>query len=250
VPEYLAPGVYVEEVGSRSKSIEGVGTSTAAFVGPARQGPLDTMPVRVTRFSEFERIFGGRENLVFAGGVESINHLAHAAAAFFANGGQRLFVVRTFMPSAGAVAADDGQEPPAARLVPPVPGAVSCEEALGAMESVDEVAIVAAPGHAGFSQAHIDTVRLLLIAHCERMRYRFALLDTPAGLNPDEVRAVRSGIDTTRAALYYPWVVVANPTAGAGNNGIPGEIALPPSGFVAGIYARNRSLTPHCHFVD
>lgn len=241
MPEYLAPGVYVEEVGFRSKSIEGVGTSTAAFVGPAHQGPLGATPVQVTSFTEFERIFGGRENLNFAGGGESVNHLAHATAAFFANGGQQLFVVRTFMPpaGAGAVTADDGSEPPAARLDPQVPGTVSCEEALAALESVDEVAIVAAPGHAGFSRAHVDAVRHLLIAHCERMRYRFAILDTPAGLTPGEVGAVRSGIDTSRAAFYYPWVVVANPAAGAGNKGIPGKIALPPSGFVAGIYARN-----------
>lgn len=67
MPEYLAPGVYVEEVGIRSKSIEGVGTSTAAFVGPAHQGPLGATPVQVTSFTEFERIFGGRENLNFAG---------------------------------------------------------------------------------------------------------------------------------------------------------------------------------------
>lgn len=240
MPEYLAPGVFVEEVSFRARSIAGVGTSTAAFVGPARQGPLGATPVLVTSFCEFERIFGGRENLAFAGHGESLNHLAHAAAAFFANGGQRLFVVRTFLPSAGAdaVAVNDGQEPPAARLVPPVPGAVSCEEALVALESVDEVATVAAPGHAGFSRAHSDTVRQLLIAHCEQMRYRVAVLDTPAGLAPGEVPELRSGIDTSRAALYYPWVVVANPAAGAGNNGIPGEIVLPPSGFVVGIYAR------------
>lgn len=244
MPEYLTPGVFVEEVSFRAKSIEGVATGTAAFVGPAHQGPLGATPVLVTSFSEFERIFGGRENLVFAGGGESVNHLAHAAAAFFANGGQRLYVVRTFLPTtvADTPGASDGQEPPVARLVPPVPGAVSCEEALSALESVDDIATVATSGHAGFSRSHGDAVRQLLIAHCERMRYRFAVLDIPAGLTSGEVRELRSRIDTSRAALYYPWVVVANQAAGAGSGGIPREIALSPSGFVAGIYARTDIL--------
>src|SRR5215211_5137651 len=58
MPEYLAPGVYVEETSFRAKSIEGVSTSTAGFVGPARYGPVDGTPTLVTSFAEFDRIFG------------------------------------------------------------------------------------------------------------------------------------------------------------------------------------------------
>ena len=54
MPEYLAPGVYVEETSFRSKSIEGVATSTTAFAGPTRRGPVGE-PELVTSFGDFER---------------------------------------------------------------------------------------------------------------------------------------------------------------------------------------------------
>ena len=71
MPEYLAPGVYVEEVSFRSKSIQGVATSTTGFAGMTRfgpvqyddggvrQGPSTSEPRLVTSFTEFERIYGG-----------------------------------------------------------------------------------------------------------------------------------------------------------------------------------------------
>src|ERR687896_682978 len=60
MPEYLAPGVYVEETSFRSKSIEGVSTTTTGFVGPARYGPLDLEPDVLTRLVECERIYVSR----------------------------------------------------------------------------------------------------------------------------------------------------------------------------------------------
>src|SRR3990167_8232565 len=66
MPEYLAPGVYVEEVSFRSKSIEGVPTSTTGFAGLARSGPVcwpggpkSCEPRLITSFVEFERVYGG-----------------------------------------------------------------------------------------------------------------------------------------------------------------------------------------------
>ena len=70
MPEYLTPGVYVEETSFRSKSIEGVSTSTAAFVGPTRTGPVaaeDQTPELLTSFADFERIYGGFGDLTFGG---------------------------------------------------------------------------------------------------------------------------------------------------------------------------------------
>ena len=64
MPEYLAPGVYVEEVSFRAKSIEGVSTSTTGFAGPTRKGPLDGTPEVITSFGDFQRIFGGFESSV------------------------------------------------------------------------------------------------------------------------------------------------------------------------------------------
>ena len=48
MPEYLAPGVYVEETSFRAKSIEGVSTTTTGFIGPARFGPTDLEPDIIT----------------------------------------------------------------------------------------------------------------------------------------------------------------------------------------------------------
>jgi phage tail sheath protein FI len=112
MPEYLAPGVYVEEVSFRSKSIEGVPTSTTGFAGITRYGPVQysagpgtTKPRLITSYTEFERVYGGLQPLELATG-ERTSYLAHAARAFFANGGQRLYVSRVFAPEGGKTAAD------------------------------------------------------------------------------------------------------------------------------------------------
>ncbi len=95
MPEYLSPGVYVEETSFRARSIEGVATSTAGFVGQCRFGPIQGEPVLVTSFDEFERTFGSLEELNF-GGTPAINYLAHAVNLFFENGGKRVYVARIF----------------------------------------------------------------------------------------------------------------------------------------------------------
>ena len=97
MPEYLAPGVYVEETSFRAKSIEGVGTSTSAFVGPARRGPIGERSELLTSLADFERVYGSAENLAFADGAgqnPSVNYLAHAVRSYFENGGSRLYAVR------------------------------------------------------------------------------------------------------------------------------------------------------------
>jgi hypothetical protein len=88
--------VYVEEVSFRSKSIEGVSTSTAGFVGAARSGPFNGVPELVTSFAEFERVFGSLDQLTFTGEDASHNYLAHGVRAFFENGGQRVYVSRIY----------------------------------------------------------------------------------------------------------------------------------------------------------
>lgn len=95
MPEYLAPGVYVEETSFRPKTIEGVSTSTAGFVGPTRFGPVDGEPELVTSFGDFERLYGGLDPLEF-GGVEQPNYLAQGVRAFFEEGGRRLYVSRVY----------------------------------------------------------------------------------------------------------------------------------------------------------
>ncbi len=103
MPEYLAPGVYVEETSFRSKSIEGVSTTTTGFVGPARYGPVFQQADVLTSLADFERVHAGGGRLRFRdeSGTETgetDNFLWHAARAFFAEGGRRLYVARVFRP--------------------------------------------------------------------------------------------------------------------------------------------------------
>jgi uncharacterized protein len=105
MPEYLAPGVFVEEVSYRAKSIEGVSTTTTAFVGATRFGPTDLEPEIITSLVEFERVYGGRGTLVY-GGSESDNYMWNATRAFFEEGGKRLYVARAFKPNSNT---DDGR---------------------------------------------------------------------------------------------------------------------------------------------
>lgn len=93
MPEYLAPGVFVEEVSFRAKSIEGVSTSVAGMAGPTAYGPVRGTPELLTSYGEFERVFGVPSALAF-GGTQYLNHTALAARAFFENGGKQLYVSR------------------------------------------------------------------------------------------------------------------------------------------------------------
>jgi uncharacterized protein len=107
MPEYLAPGVYVEEVSYRAKSIEGVSTSVAGFIGPTRYGPVGGEPELLTSFADFERIYGGIDNIQFenaTGQIENdqINFMAHAVRSFFDNGGTKLYVTRVYQARTGA----------------------------------------------------------------------------------------------------------------------------------------------------
>src|SRR3954469_4938011 len=106
MPEYLAPGVFVEEVSFRSKSIEGVPTSTTGMAGLAHFGPVQytggaraTEPRLVTSHAGFERVYGSLGSLD-AGVGGRLPFLAHAARAFFLNGGRRLYVSRVFAKGA------------------------------------------------------------------------------------------------------------------------------------------------------
>ena len=92
MPTYLTPGVYVEEVPSANKPIEGVSTSIAAFVGLAPGGPVNT-PMRISNWTQFAKIFGDPnepDNGPFMEGA----YLAHSVYGFFQNGGTLCWVVR------------------------------------------------------------------------------------------------------------------------------------------------------------
>ncbi len=103
MPTYLTPGVYVEEVSSGKKPIEGVGTAVAAFVGLAPGGPVN-VPMRISNWSQFARIFGDTttpDNGPFMEGA----YLAHSVYGYFQNGGSLCWVVRVGADENGKVAA-------------------------------------------------------------------------------------------------------------------------------------------------
>lgn len=89
--EYLSPGVYVEEYDNSPRSIEGVGTSTAGFVGLAEKGPSSGAPSFVKSFKSFTKQFGGFLSEFTHG---EYRFLANSVEQFFINGGTRCFVSR------------------------------------------------------------------------------------------------------------------------------------------------------------
>jgi phage tail sheath protein FI len=105
MPEYLAPGVYVEEISTGARPIEGVSTSTAGMAGLTERGPI--LPRFVSSWEEYVRWFGTYVDRT-PGGTPLI-YLPYAVRGFFDNGGQRLFVARITHPNAlSATAAPTG----------------------------------------------------------------------------------------------------------------------------------------------
>jgi len=237
MPKYLAPGVYVEQTGFRSKPIEGLGTSTAGFIGPCRSGPIGGELELLTSISDFESIYGTSGPLDFRdieGPVH--NYMAHAVRAFFAEGGKRCYVARVVSGSADK--GSDGNQPGPADYagMDILIDGVKAKTGLRSFEDLDDISIVAAPG-ATFDYgnvggiSHAEAITRSLISHCEMMRYCVAVIDSVNGHDPGEVSAFRSTFDSKYAALYYPWISTADPLTRR-------EIEVPPSGSICGIYAR------------
>jgi hypothetical protein len=220
VPNYLTPGIYVEEVSMGTRSIQGVGTTTAAFVGRA--------PNPEARLHEAVAINGWAQFLKeYTRPGSPSTDLARAVYGFFENGGQRCFIVNI---GEGRTLAGDARG----------------RGGLAALDAVDEVAMVAAPGFwdAGSHDA--------LLTHCEKLKDRIALLDPPedvddlgrltrvATVTAPGTREEAGGLPDLHprvsekgfGAFYYPWFTVRDPLA-------PDTLVnVPPSGHMAGICAR------------
>ncbi len=104
MPEYLYPGVYVEELDTGNKPIEGVSTSTVGFLGIATRGP--TIPTFITSYTEFVRTFGGHMQNEFG---QPTAYLAYGVEGFFQNGGLRCWVARVTSGTAKASTAELGE---------------------------------------------------------------------------------------------------------------------------------------------
>jgi len=209
---YMTPGVYVEEVSTGPKPIGMVGTSTAAFVGitPDARAFLNE-PQACSNWSQFLTKYVSE-------GSQS-NEMARAVFGFFHNGGSRCYILNTGSEDA---------------LV----------EGLQELEALDEIAIVCAPG--AISVSSYDAV----LSHCEKLGDRVAILDGPSEeIDLENLKTI--GITSTSGdessggaglrprnsdggfgAFYFPFLLAQDPLE-------PQSLVhTPPSGHMAGIYAR------------
>jgi uncharacterized protein len=113
-------------------------------------------------------------------------------------------------------------------------------QGLAALDEIDEIGLVAVPDvmaaprlSPGFTDTDVQAVQDALIGHCERRKDRFAILDAPGACDAEQIREWRRHFDSKYAALYYPWAKVLMPGDTTGAVRI-----VPPSGHVAGVYAR------------
>ena len=209
---YLSPGVYVEEVSSGNKPIEAVGTSTAGFIGECDVGPVNE-PILCTNWSAYTKHFGDFGNS---------KYLAHGVYGFFNNGGTIAFVLNV-----GTLeqAAKDGKKlASSAALYMGEDHGPGTRTGLKAFEEIEEIAIVIAPGQTD------PAIQDMVLSHCENMKYRFAVMDSPETIEKGGVDKLPKPRDSKFGAYYFPWIEVYDPEKG--------NIFVPPSGHVAGVYAR------------
>ncbi len=177
MPEYLSPGVYVDEVPDGSRPIPGVDTSTAGLVGSVVAGPHGPVVGPLASPADFDHVFGAGGRL-----DDPANALRTAACLYFGEGGTRLWVVGV-----------DGASPDDYRT------------ALERLEAVPHLAMVAAPG------ANVPIARFV-VHHAERTR-RLAVLDVPDGLDVAAACAWAADLTSAHAATYLPWIDVLEPVA-------------------------------------
>jgi phage tail-like protein len=130
----------------------------------------------------------------------------------------------------------DGERPSVGEYTGEEDVSTGLKSGLVSLEDLEDISIVAAPGstfgyQSGF-RSEAAAITNLLVGHATRMRYRIAVLDCGDDQALRDVRAMRAAIDSKYAAFYYPWIRILDPVTQR-------EITVPPSGFVAGIYARN-----------
>ncbi len=219
MPTYQPPGVYIEEIESGSRPIEGVATSIAAFIGETETGSeYENIPTLVTSCEEFITKFGYCS--------DTAPYMAPAVHSFFLNGGSNAFIVKTPDSTDASI--------------------IGSTHATGltSLVDIDEVSIVTVPG--------ITTPLVIeaLIVHCELLKDRIAILDAAEHTTrvPDFIDPATGYINDVvsrkgYAVLYTPWYKTAVEYMDTADNDrlTSKQIFIPPSGAMAGIYARNDS---------
>lgn len=205
MPDLLAPGVFVEEVSFRLRPIEGGNTAVTCFFGHigGHDAPLQT-PVFITSMAEFVRVFCDR-----------INHggdpFAAALRGFFDNGGAKVYVVRLNDDRVGVTSTD-----------------------LDLIGDLSDINLIAAPS---ISDAASHEA---MITHCEGRHDRFAVLDSAPDAGSIGILTTLAANGGARprnadwgvAAVYTPWIDVANVTDGS-------QMRIGPSGHICGMFARS-----------
>jgi uncharacterized protein len=211
--EISYPGVYVEEMSTGIHPIEGVSTSTAAFVGPARTGPIDA-PVHVQGYGDFVQTFG-------SGSPPSPLDLA--VRLFFENGGSDAVIVRAGA-SRGAIS-DNAISAP--RLE-------AGKRGLWALDKANCFNLLCIPPLADGQDIGPQT-RAGAIRYCEK---RGALFIADPSVAWQSARQAIAGLDaafptrSAHAALFFPFLQAADPAR-------PGKtMTVAPCGAVAGVMAR------------
>lgn len=269
---YATPGVYVEQVDKGTKPIEAAGTSITAFIGITAEASIKSVDssgnearssvlgktMLVTNWTQYTTIFGGFVEGAF---------MPDAVYGYFNNGGGPCYVTSlravdempdTKKPAPKKAAAStkkeddakEGEEAAVTPIVESVGGPLTAKEfigdtaersGIGGLEAFSNISLLVCPdvfyGYDGSpaAKSRVKQVQTAMIAHCENMQYRFALLDTPPNLSAQEAKEWRDYVnfDTSYAAMYYPWIEVADLSDSPQTSKF-----VPPSGHVVGIYNR------------
>lgn len=253
MPQYLSPGVYVEEVPPAAKPIAGVGTSTAGFVGIVP--PNIQLPV--------ERIIR-KESSGEGAGEQEVEYLKVQPAALPPSGEVHLITnwsqfVREFADLLGDKAADGLQEVEQVQFdvatldkwrtfahavygffnnggtrcyVVRIDNTTGLADALSKFAAIDEIAIVGIPGIV------TETEQEAVIDHCEALEDRFAVLDGQRVSTFAKESIQGNTKDSSYGAIYFPWIKVFDPAQKIVEPDGDGVIIAPPCGHIAGVYAR------------
>lgn len=235
MPNYQTPGVYVEEIESGSKPIEAGATNIVGFLGVAEKGPVNQATL-VTNWTQYTKIFGG----LHEGGW-----LGHGVYQFFQNGGTKCYINNLAEPKQkkgeasqknGDKAAEKADEPIShakyevknpdniAKLIIGKDEGVGKKSGLHLFDEIQDISLICAPGVT--DPAAQDAI----LTHCEKNRFRFAVLDSPETLEGG-IDTMPMPRDSIMGAYYFPWVQMYDMAADQ-------NIYVPPSGGICGVYGR------------
>lgn len=235
MPNYQTPGVYVEEIESGSKPIEAGATNIVGFLGVAEKGPVNQATL-VTNWTQYTKIFGG----LHEGGW-----LGHGVYQFFQNGGTKCYINNLAEPKQkkgeasqknGDKAAEKADEPIShakyevknpdniAKLIIGKDEGVGKKSGLHLFDEIQDISLICAPGVT--DPAAQDAI----LTHCEKNRFRFAVLDSPETLDGG-IDTMPMPRDSIMGAYYFPWVQMYDMVADQ-------NLYAPPSGGICGVYGR------------